>query len=137
MNFKFSIIAIVLITLVSCKKNEPLMESAELENSMVLYEANFTSAKHTTTGIARIEMDETKTILSFTDFKTDNGPKLLVYLSDDKNDSRFIDLGELKSTEGSFYYEVDPSIDFSDYDNVLIWCKSFSVLFGSAELEAK
>ena len=113
------------------------MENAGLENSMVLYEANFTSAKHTTTGIARIEMDETKTILSFTDFITDNGPKLLVYLSDDKNDSRFIDLGELKSTEGSFYYEVDPSVDFNDYDNVLIWCKSLSVLFGSAELEAK
>ena len=137
MKFNFSIIIIGLIILVSCKKNDPLMESAELENSMVLYEANFTSAKHTTTGIARIEMGETKTILSFTDFETDNGPKLLVYLSDDKNDSRFIDLGELKSTEGSFYYEVDPSIDFSDYDNVLIWCKSFSVLFGSAELVAK
>ncbi|MDB4105597.1 DM13 domain-containing protein [Salibacteraceae bacterium] len=134
--FKSISMFLIIPLFISCSKKEQLMESAELDNAMVLYEAEFTSAKHPTTGTATIQMDENKTILSFTDFKTDNGPKLLVYLSDDKNDSKFIDLGELKSTEGSFYYEVDPSIDFSEYDNVLIWCKSFSVLFGSAELVA-
>lgn len=137
MKFKYSIFAIALMALVACKKDEPLMESAELGDAMVLFEGDFTSAKHPTTGVVRVEMGELKTVLSFTDFKTDNGPKLLVYLSDDKDDSKFIDLGELKSTEGTFYYEVDPSIDFNEFDNVLIWCKSFSVLFGSAELSKK
>jgi hypothetical protein len=41
----------------------------------------------------------------------------------------------LKSTSGTFSYEVDAAVDTKEYPYVLIWCRPFAVLFGSAQLE--
>jgi hypothetical protein len=48
--------------------------------------------------------------------------------------SNFMDLGRLKGNIGNQNYEVPVDIDLSKYNNVLIWCKAFSVLFGNAQL---
>jgi hypothetical protein len=57
-----------------------------------------------------------------------------VYLSVDKEASDFVDLGRLKGNIGNQNYDIPAGTDLSKYDTVLIWCKQFSVLFGSAEL---
>jgi hypothetical protein len=68
------------------------------------------------------------------DFSSTNGPDLYVYLSTDDSASEFVNLGQLKANKGNQNYEIPEGTDIEKYDKVLIWCKAFSVLFGSAEL---
>ena len=93
----------------------------------------FVSDAHTTTGTASV--DEAKTTLTFTNFKTDDGPKLLVYLSTDKNSKDFVDLGALKGISGNFTYTIPEDTDLDKYNVVSIWCVDFLVSFGHAELK--
>lgn len=78
--------------------------------------------------------DDGRSILRLEDFKSTNGPDLYVYLSTDKAASDFVNLGRLKGNMGNQNYEIPEGTDFEKYDTVLIWCKAFSVLFGSAEI---
>lgn len=69
------------------------------------------------------------------DFKTTNGPDLFVWLTKDGDVSNgYIDLGRLKGNIGSQNYLVPEGTDLSEYNHVLIWCKAFGVLFGTAVL---
>src|ERR687896_1742277 len=91
---------------------------------------------HNAEGMAKvIRLDDSNMILRLENFKATNGPDLYVYLATDKSASDFVDLGRLKGNIGNQNYEIPEGTDFSRYDTVLIWCKAFSVLFGSAELE--
>ncbi len=56
-----------------------------------------------------------------------------MYISTDKKASDSVNVGRLKGNIGHQNYEI-PQVDLSKYNMVLIWCKAFSVLFGSAEL---
>ena len=92
---------------------------------------------HNTEGLARvIPLDDANMILRLENFKATNGPDLYVYLAADKSTSDFVNLGRLKGNIGNQNYVIPEGTDFSRYDTVLIWCKAFSVLFGSAELKA-
>ena len=62
---------------------------------------------------------------------------MYVYLSTDKNAVDFVNLGRLKANNGNQNYDIPPGTDLSKYDTALIWCKAFSVLFGSAELKVQ
>ncbi|HBK71111.1 MAG TPA: hypothetical protein DDZ39_05545 [Flavobacteriaceae bacterium] len=92
----------------------------------------FTSGAHTTTGIASI--NSKKTALKFSKFKTDAGPKLLVYLTTDVGYSDYVSLGDLKGIDGDFTYSIPDNTDLDKYKIVDIWCVDFSVSFGHAEL---
>ena len=83
-----------------------------------------------------IPLEDGSTVLRLENFQSTNGPDLFVYLSTDENASEFINLGELKANKGNQNYEIPDDVDLSKYNKVLIWCKSFSVLFGSAELSS-
>jgi hypothetical protein len=52
----------------------------------------------------------------------------------DKSASDFVSLGKLKANNGNQNYDIPSETDLTRYDTVLIWCRPFSVLFGSAEL---
>lgn len=80
------------------------------------------------------ESNDGSKFLRFEEFLSTNGPDLYVYLATDENASDFIDLGRLKGNIGNQNYLVPPGVDLREYDTVLIWCKQFSVLFGSAQL---
>ncbi len=67
-------------------------------------------------------------------FEVTNGPNLFVYLATDPQARDFVDLGVLKGNIGDQNYVVPTNADLGRYSYVLIWCKAFSVLFGSAEL---
>lgn len=73
-------------------------------------------------------------ILRLEDFKATNGPDLYVYLSEDKSVSDFVNVGRLKGNVGNQNYEIPDGADLSKYNTVLIWCRAFSFLFGSAQL---
>ncbi len=89
---------------------------------------------HKTQGTATIvTLEDGSSVLRLEDFKTTNGPDVYVYLATDDKATEFVDLGKIKANNGNQNYEIS-DVDFSKYDRVLIWCKAFSVLFGSAEL---
>ena len=77
------------------------------------------------------------------DFKVGPGPKFRVYLvpkaniriSSDVKDTMFIDLGGLRSFEGSQKYDIPAGLDLSAYPSAIIWCEQFGVLISPADLK--
>jgi hypothetical protein len=65
-------------------------------------------------------------------FRSTNGPHLYVYLSTDNTTSDFFNLSKPKGNVGNQNYAIPEGTDLSKYGTVLIWCRVFSVLFGSA-----
>ena len=92
---------------------------------------------HNAEGVAKViplQQDDDN-VLRLENLKVTNGPDLYVYLSTDKSASDFVNLGKLKANNGNQNYNIPAGTDLTKYDNVLIWCKAFSVLFGSVELK--
>lgn len=125
--------------LFSCKKenNTPNMTDEELPTvSVVLSSGNFANAVHPTSGTVKVIKDASdKRYLLFENFKTDGGPDLRVWLSPTTSANPFQEIGLLKATNGNFSYELPASFDPVTNNKVLIWCKQFGVLFGSATLQ--
>ena len=93
---------------------------------------------HNVEGVAKvIPLSDGKTFLRVENLKAINGPDLYVYLSTDVNTSDIVNLGRLKGNIGNQNYEIPTGTDLSKYDTVLIWCKAFSTLFGSARLSSQ
>jgi hypothetical protein len=96
-------------------------------------------AGHGTAAVIELPSGERK--LTLTDFETDAGPDLRVYVS--TNDPAeggelggFVDLGGLKGNKGNQQYTLPEDVDIGRYSNVVIWCRAFSVGFTSAPLAA-
>lgn len=90
---------------------------------------------HNAEGLAKIlTLSNGSQILRLENFKSTNGPDVHLYLSNNKQANDFIDLGRLKANNGNQNYLIPMDIDFNHYRYVIIWCKPFSVLFGSAHL---
>lgn len=126
-----------MLLLASCKEDEPapIVEMLDLQNDSIQLAGMFQREVHATSGTVKIVRRKTDQLLVVEDFKTDNGPALYVYLSKDRGVTQSINLGLLKSTSGTFSYEVAATINTREYPYVLIWCREFAVLFGSAQLE--
>lgn len=83
-------------------------------------------------------------VVRFEDFRTTNGPALVVYLArhpspesaDDVTDGGFVSLGKLKGNVGNQNYPVPAGTDVADIGSVVIWCELFDVLFSPASLAA-
>ncbi len=75
-------------------------------------------------------------------FKTKGGPDLKVYLSKmpmaelgkDNAAQTALSIGVLKSNKGEQLYTLPDGISLSDYKSVIIYCASFSVLWGGFDL---
>jgi hypothetical protein len=129
---------------VNAKVNET-MPTATTTNGAgaVLASGSFHSVAHDSSGDASVyQLADGKRILRFTNFKTSNGPDVHVYLvgakdagdSDTVKKAGFIELGSLKGNIGDQNYEVPADLDLAKYRAVTIWCKRFSVNFGTAPL---
>jgi len=103
----------------------------------------FHSLAHETNGVATIyRLPEGQRLLRLTEFETSNGPDVRVYLvaAKDAADgetvtrSGFIDLGAMKGNRGDQNYTIPEGTDLSRYRAVSIWCRRFSVNFGTAPL---
>jgi hypothetical protein len=103
----------------------------------------FRSGAHETKGTATVfQLPDGKKTLRLTEFETSNGPDVHVYLvaaADAKDNitvtkAGFIDIGTLKGNIGDQNYDLPADTDLSKYRAVTIWCKRFSVNFGTAPL---
>ncbi|NIM26525.1 MAG: hypothetical protein GTN35_00870 [Nitrososphaeria archaeon] len=81
-----------------------------------------------------IPLEDGSDVLRLENFESTNGPDLYVYLATDDKATDFVSLGELKANKGNQNYDIPDNTDLTKYSNVLIWCKAFGVLFGSAEI---
>ena len=117
--------------------NENMNETTVTNNTMALM-GNFIDAGdgfHKAEGIAKvINLADGRIFLRLENLKTTNGPDLYVYLSVGKDASDIVNLGTLKGNIGNQNYEIPAGTDLSKYNTILIWCKAFSTLFGSAKL---
>jgi len=90
---------------------------------------------HNAEGVVKvIALDDGTSILRLENFKATNGPDLYVYLATDKSASDIVNLGRLKGNIGNQNYDIPAGTNLTKYNTALIWCKAFSVLFGSAQL---
>ncbi len=81
-----------------------------------------------------IPLKDGNTVLRLENFRSTNGPDLYVYLSADIDAKDFVNLGSLKANQGDQNYDIPDGVDLDKYNKVLVWCKPFGVLFGSAEI---
>ena len=121
---------------VSCGKIDETTdeEVGMVTEDMKLVKGNFTSASHPTSGEVFVYEDKGTKKLGFVNFKTDSGPDLRIYLAEDTKATNFIQVSGSVSN-GTYSIDLPANADFTKKKQVLIWCKAFSVLFGSAELK--
>jgi len=48
-----------------------------------------------------------------------------------------VNLGRLKGNIGNQNYPIPAGTDLTKYNTTLVWCRAFSVLFGSAQLSTR
>lgn len=93
---------------------------------------------HNAEGVAKIiQLADGTDILRLENFKATNGPDLYVYMSTDKTNADIVNLGRLKGNIGNQNYLIPAGTDITKYNTALIWCRAFSVIFGSAQLLTK
>lgn len=96
----------------------------------------FMNGVHAVSGTVKVISDSKmpeKKYLSFENFKTDEGPDLYIYLAEDTRSTNFTTVIKLDKT-GTFVLEIPQEARLDKQQYVLVWCKRFSVLFGSAKL---
>ncbi len=94
----------------------------------------FMTQAHETSGLASlIEQPTGDRVVTLTRFKTDPGPDLRVYLVPDPRGSvkDAVDLGGLKGNKGNQQFDVPAD---AEAGAVVIWCRAFTVAFGTASL---
>ena len=124
---------------ISATVNEPLPATASVPTekplSGILTGAHDGLANDNAEGNVKVvSLTDGSKILRLENFKSTNGPNVHVYLSTDKHATDYVDLGKLKANNGNQNYNIPASTDIRKHNIVLIWCKDFSVLFGSAVL---
>ena len=125
------------------KVNEQAPTASAMNNQLATGE--FHSGAHETKGMATVlQLGEGKKTLRLTNFATSNGPDVHVYLvaaqdakdNDSVKQAEVLDLGSLKGNIGDQNYELPANADLAKYRAVTIWCKRFSVNFGTAPLNS-
>src|SRR6516165_5343443 len=149
----YGVAVILAIGLWAAFRPERLFVNATVNETMpagvatetVLASGSFHSVAHGTKGTASIyQLEDGKRILRLANFETSNGPDVHVYLiaANDAGDSEtvkkagFLELGSLKGNIGDQNYDIPSDADLARYRAVTIWCKRFSVNFGTAPLSS-
>jgi electron transfer DM13 len=126
--------------------NEEFPTASAARQITMLASGSFHNGAHDTKGTATIyQSADGKKTLRLTQFETSNGPDVLVYLvaapdaTDNETVTRagFLPIGALKGNIGDQNYDVPADTDLSKYRSVTIWCRRFSVNFGTAPLQVQ
>ena len=110
------------------------------EGNVQIASGRFSSIAHEGTGKAAVvELPSGARKLTLSDFETDAGPDLRLYVSTgDPADGElgdFRDLGALKGNVGDQQYDLSRDVNLERYSTVVVWCRAFSVAFTSAPLK--
>ncbi|PDS23785.1 DM13 domain-containing protein [Flavobacterium branchiophilum] len=134
-NVLTKIICLVLIStfFVSCSKDDETVTNTPIDN-IASFKGTFVSSAHPTSGNVTINKEKTK--LNFTNFKSDSGPNLDIYLVSNLSNVNggFINLGDIKGLNGNYIYDLPANTDFTVYKYVVVWCSDFNVNFGYTTL---
>jgi hypothetical protein len=145
MTLQLSFLAILLFSIVtgfsSCTQAagvEPVLPTVA-GNEKLIFKGEFRNADKTGSGTAGVyQKEDGKRVLRLTNFKTDSGPDLLVYVFDksakDLKKAEFVSLGRLKNKSGDQEYEIPANLDLESFSKISIWCRAFSVNFADASL---
>ncbi|HKG94750.1 MAG TPA: DM13 domain-containing protein [Gemmatimonadaceae bacterium] len=121
----------------------PTADSTAAAKPATLAQGMFHSNAHETKGNATVlKLPDGRRVLRLTSFETSNGPDVHIYLvaaADVTDDgivktAGFVDLAPMKGNRGDQNYEIPVDVDLAKYRTVTVWCKRFSVNFGSAPL---
>ena len=103
----------------------------------------FYDAHHPTSGHATIfALDGGGYELRFEDFKSDAGPDLFIYLStavapradSDITNAEFENLGPRKALTRAQSYRLPEGVAPKRFNSAVVWCRTYSVMFGAAPL---
>lgn len=144
---KNALLLILLLIFISCSSSDdsaslPTVDNQETpdENETRLeLSGNFVSAAHPTSGMVSVNVERTELML--TNFKSDNGPLLELYIATDINATEYVslgvigDLGVIDIIEGDATFVLPNGINFTTHKYIMVWCVDFSVNFGHAILE--
>lgn len=105
-----------------------------------LFEGTFGRLAHPAEGVARVVETGDGLVLTLTEFRTDPGPDLHVYVVPGIEDGTSVERGtriaRLKGNVGNQQYGLPPDLELVRGGTVVIWCRAFSVAFGAAQLMA-
>ena len=126
----------------ACKTNTidlvPVTQTLPADNTVMQQTAgSFVNGVHTVSGTVKVvvsKTDATKRSLVFENFKTEAGPDLYIYLAEDQKSTNYTEVIKLANT-GSFTVDIPATAKLDKQKYVLVWCKQYTVLFGSAKLE--
>ncbi len=117
--------------------------AGEADGAKIVASGAFHQVAHKGRGVATIyQLPDTKLVLRLTDFHTDSGRDLQVYLISALNalenetvqKSEFVSLGELRKSEGDQSYELPAGLDLTKYRAVTVWNRKYQVNFITAPL---
>jgi hypothetical protein len=120
---------------------EGAAEGAPPSGNVLVAAGQFEAASHPGTGTASlIALGDGTGVVTLTDFATDNGPDLLLYLVPADSPAGSADgavpLGALKGNRGDQQYDVPAGTDLAAGWRVVVWCRAFAVSFTEAALGA-
>lgn len=138
-NYLLLVLALSLLTLAACVKDEPIIiiDEPVVTNpgDSTLAKGSFSNGIHAVSGdVKLVKNKDGNLFLAFENFKTDAGPDIRIYLSTDKTASDFTEISPDVNV-GTYQIPVPTAAKIGSQTFVLVWCKQFSVLFGSAELK--
>ena len=133
-NLILSILTSIFLMLLSCSKDDQTITTPMPVDSTESFKGVFVNSAHSTSGKSSVNNEKTK--LTFTNFITDSGPNLKVYLASNISNinADYKDLGSIKGINGNYIYDLPTNIDYSVYKYVVIWCVDFNVNFGYSVL---
>lgn len=105
-----------------------VVKSGQFKNIDAVHRGHGTARIVTTADGAFLRLEQ--------DFDVTPGPDLFVYASPNTADAglgNFDVIGKLKSFEGEQVYNLPA--DYQKYKSIVIWCRSFSVTFSTADLQ--
>src|SRR4051794_23518606 len=109
----------------------------------VLGRRRFGSGEHDTSGTATLlRLRDGRRFVRLERLSTSNGPAVRIWLSaaqagasdDTVGGAAHLDLGGLKANHGNQNYRVPAQAPIGRYRSVVIWCRRFDVVFGSAAI---
>ncbi len=117
--------------------------AASVDAPMPVLAGQFHSNAHETKGKATIyRYADGRLVLRLTEFETSNGPDVQIYFvaandvteNETVSKAGFVNLGAMKGNIGDQNYDVPMDLDLTKYRAVTVWCRRFSVNFGTAPL---
>ena len=130
----------------SASPKETEAPSEVIQYPLVLVEGVLVSHEHQTSGAVKIlQLEDGSRVLRLENLDTSDGPRVEVWLTDAPviegeegwrvfDDGKYTSLGAMKGNQGNQNYEIPPDLDLLDFSSISLWCVTFSVSFGAAEL---